>query len=189
MTRKVLGMGVVAALAALMVTGVAFGQPGGGAGGPGGGMGPGGGGFGGDFDPAEFQKRMDDMNRESLGATAEEWKVLGPKFNKVQTLSRSVNPSPMFGMRRGGMGGQGGQRRGGMGMFGGEPTALDKAREALNTALENTSATPEQLQAALKTFREAREKAKKELADAQADLKKALTVKQEVALVASGLLD
>lgn len=193
MARRTIGVGVVGALAALVIVSLATGQPGGGGGAAGGGGGGGGGGAGfggGNFDPAQFQQMMDDNNRQSMGATAEEWKVLGPKFNNVQTLTRSINGGGgmgMFGMRRGGAGGRGG--RGGMGMMGGEPTALDKARDTLYTALDNTSATPEQLQQALKTFRDAKDKAKKELATAQADLKKTLTVKQEVTLVAMGLLD
>jgi Spy/CpxP family protein refolding chaperone len=173
-----MGIGVVAALAVLMVVSLATGQPGAG----------GGGGFGGgNFDPEQMRQMMDQRYQENLGATAEEWKVVGPKFNAVQTLNRSINGGGMgigMGMGRGGTGGRGGM----MNLFG-EPTALDKARDSLYTVLDNTSATPEQIQAALKTFRDARDKAKKDMATAQADLKKVVTPKQEARLVGMGLLD
>jgi hypothetical protein len=167
--------------------------------------GPGGGGRGfgmGNFDPNQMQSMMDDNSRQTMGATVEEWKVLGPRFNKVQTLSRSINGGAQgilgsFGMGgRGGMamlGGMGG--RGGMGgissmltAFLGEPTALDKARDNLNAALGNPSATAE-LQAAMRAYREAKNKAKTELATAQAELKKICTVQQEATLIAMGMLE
>jgi hypothetical protein len=181
MVRRTIGIGVVAALAVLMVVGMATGQPGGGAGGPGGG-----GGFGGGMgDPAEMQQMMDQMNMERLGATEAQWKTVGPKFNAVQTLTRSIGG--------GGMGMMGG-RRGGMGMGGmpgAEPTAMDKARESLTTVLDNASATPEQIQGAVKAFRDARDKAKKDLVTAQADLKKAIgtDAKMEARLIGMGMLD
>ena len=192
MVRKAMGIGVIGALATLLVVSLAMAQPGGGAGaGGGGGRAGAGGGPGGGFggDPAQFQQRIDENNRQTLGATEEEWKVLGPKFTKVQNLNWQIGGggmAGMFGMRRGG--GPGGGMPGMAAMFGGE-SALTKARDSLYTALDNTSATPEQLQQALKTFRDARDKAKQELTAAQADLKKALTIKQEITLVAMGLLD
>lgn len=165
----------------------------------------GGAGFGpGNFDPAMIQQMMDDNSRQTLGATPEEWKVLGPRFNKVQTLSRSLNGGAtgmfgMFGMGRGGMG------RGGMGMPGGqggmgdamtrglaaimgEPTELDKARDNLYAILDKNSA-PAELQAAIKAFRGAKEKIRQALAAAQTDLRKICTVQQEATLMAMGLLD
>lgn len=206
MLRKATSIGVLGALATLMFVSLAAAQsqqaPAAPARGNQAGAAPaGGGGFApGNFDPTQIQQMMDDNSRQTLGATTEEWKILGPKFNKVQTLVRSINGGVtgmfgMFGMGRGGMGMPGGpggmgnaMTRGLAGIFG-EPTALDKARDGLNAALDSTSATPAELQAALTTFRQAREKARAELTSAQADLRKVLTVKQEVTLVAMGLLD
>jgi hypothetical protein len=186
-------MSAVVALAVLMVAGLAMAQPGGGpggpgGGGPGGGMGGMGGGMGG-FDPAEMQKMMDQRNMEQLGATDAQWKTVGPKFTAVQTAVRSINGGGgMGGMR--GMGGMGGGR-GGMGGMGGTQTDLDKARETLNTTLDDTAATPDKITAAVKAFRDAKEKAKKDLTSKQAELKTAIgnNAKMEARLIAMGMLD
>lgn len=59
----------------------------------------------------------------------------------------------------------------------------------LRTTLENSSASPEEIKTQLTAVRQAREKAKQDLAAAQADLKKILTVRQEAVLVEMGQLD
>jgi hypothetical protein len=192
MVRKAMGIGVVATLAALMVVSMATAQPGGGggAGGPGGGGGFGGGMGGGGFDPAQMQQMMDQRNMETLGATEAQWKTIGPKFNAVQTINRSLSAGGGMG-GRGGMGRMGGMGGMGGGMPGAQQTEMDKARESLNTTLDNASATPQQIQAAVKAFRDARDKAKKDLVTAQADLKKAIgdNAKMEARLVGMGMLD
>jgi len=174
--KKVLGMGVIVALAALMVVSLASAQPGGGGGGMGGGMGGGrgmgmGGGRGG-------------VTAETLGATAEEWKVLEAKVTKVQTLSQQL--------QGGGRGGRGGRGMGGEAAPAAPETDLSKARTALNALVgpEATGTpTPDQIKAALTAYRQARDKAKTELAAAQADLKKVVNAKQEAILVVRGMLD
>jgi hypothetical protein len=185
MARR-MGIGMVAAMAVLLAAGLAMAQPGGGGGGMGGGPGGGMGGGMGGFDPAEMQRMMDERNQEQLGATPEQWKAIGPKFNAVQTASRSLSSGGM-GMGRG-MGMGGGR---GMGGMGGQQTELDKAREALNTTLDDTAATPEKIQAAVKAFRTAKEAAKKDLTAKQAELKTAIgnNAKMEARLIAMGMLD
>jgi hypothetical protein len=163
--------------------------------------GPGAGGRGGmNFDPSQIQQMLDENSRQTLGASPDEWKVLGPKFNKVQTLARSISGGGlgMFGIATGGMGrmggagGMGGPMGGAMGRgltaLMGEPTALDKVRDNIYTALSNNS-SPADVQAAIKAFRETRDKMRKDLSEAQADLKKVCTVQQEATLIAMGLLD
>ena len=59
----------------------------------------------------------------------------------------------------------------------------------LRTTLENASASPEEIKTQLTAVRQAREKAKSDLAMAQADLKKILTVRQEAVLVEMGQLE
>ncbi len=155
-------------------------------------------GFGrGNFDPAQIQQMMDENNRQTLGATPEEWKVFGPRFTKVRNLSQSLNGGltglmGMFGVGRGGLGRGGMAMAGGMGdmvtRLMGEPTELDKARDKLNAALQNPSATTE-LQAAMKAFRSTKEKLKQELSAAQGELRKICTPQQEATLMAMGLLD
>ncbi len=190
MVRKTLGIGVVGALAALMVVSLAMAQPGGGGGGgrggPGGGMG-GGGGFGGGMgggrgmmDPSARA----DNTLEQLNITGDAAKAIKPKLEKVFQLQQQV-ATPR--------GGRGGRMGGGMGGPGGgaaaPETEVSKARAALQTAVENTSAKPEDITKALTAYRAARQKAQAELTAAQADLKKVLTPAQEAQLVLQGVLE
>ena len=64
--------------------------------------------------PEEMRQRSLDMLKEALGASDEEWKVLGPRVEKVQTLSRQVRTGGMMGMfgMFGGQGQGGGQGKG-----------------------------------------------------------------------------
>lgn len=205
MLRKAVGLSVVGGIVALAIASLAVGQPQGMGGGPG----------RGNFDPERMQQMMEERLQEQLGATDEEWKVLGPRVMKVMTLSRQSRGmggmGRMFmGRRRGqddrpdaqngrggGQGGRAGRQgapdnadRGGprRGMFG-EPTPVDLAAEQLQTTLENPSASPEDIKSKLTALRTAREKAKQELAKAQKDLREVLTLRQEAELVVMGMLD
>jgi len=201
MLRKVVGVGIVGCVIALAMASVSVGQP---QRGPGGGR-PG-------FDPERMRQMMEERLQEQLGATSEEWKVIGPRLTKVMTLSRQTRGGAglarMFMGRRGGPGAPGGrgeaqgrpgarggtqgtrggdrpQRRGPLG----EPSAVDRAAEALQTTLANASATPDEIKSKLTALRAAREKAKQELAKAQQDLRQVLTLRQEAQLVVMGMLD
>ncbi len=206
MLRKIVGISVAGCVLALMVANLSVAQP----------QGPGGGRRGGgNFDPERMQQMMQERMRDQLGATEEEWKVLGPRVMKVMQLNRqSRGGMGMMGMGgRRGMGGPGGpggpgeqqgdnnNRRGNNrgnqgdrpqrprgGMLG-EPSPVDTAAEALQTTLENASATPEEIKSKLTALRTAKEKAKQELAVAQKDLREVLTLRQEAQLVVMGLLD
>lgn len=197
MQRRMVKIGVVACVLGLMVAGLSIAQQGGGQGG--GRRGGQGGGPGG-FDPAQMRQRMAERMKEMLGADDQAWKVLEPRLMKVMELNRQANAGGrgmMFGMfGRGGPGGrgpggdQGGPQadRRGRGPQG-EQTALEKAMAQLRTTLENQSATPEEIKTQLTAVRSAREKARQELAVAQQDLKKILTVRQEATLVEMGMLE
>jgi hypothetical protein len=138
----------------------------------------------GNFDPAQFRQRFEDNVKEQLGATDDEWKVIQPKLTKV------------FDARRASMGGM-------RGMFGrnrdrgGDTSATDNtnrspleiAQRELQQVLDNKDATADQIAAKLKALREARDKAKQELASAQKDLKEILTPRQEAVLVNMSMLD
>jgi len=157
------------------------------------------GGPGGRGDPAAMQARMDqfrqqmsDRMRESFGATEEEWKIIQPRIEKVQTLARQSRGGggmgAMFGNRGGGPGGKdkGGNR-------GGPPSdrpqsEVDKKVEVLQKVLENKEAKAEEIKAALAGVLEARAAAKKELDVAQDELRKVLTVRQEGQGVVMGIL-
>lgn len=202
--RKTIWGVTAAVIVGLLLAGQSLSQPrqrggnqGPGAGGPQGMQGPG----GRQFDPTRMREMMEQRMREQLGATEQEWKVLGPRVMKVSELNRQVSGfgrgfgGPGFGGRRGGpMGGpQGGPQGGRQGNRAGAPqrelTEVEKASEQLQTTLENTAATSEQIKAQLTTLRAAKEKTKQELAVAQQELRKVVTVRQEAQLVLMGLLD
>ena len=59
----------------------------------------------------------------------------------------------------------------------------------LRTALEDKNAAPETIAKKLSALREVREKARKDVADAQKDLKEVLTQRQEAVLVINQMLE
>ena len=62
------------------------------------------------FDPERMRQMMEQRMKEQLGATDQEWKVLGPRVMKVSELNRQISGfgrggmfgGRMFGGRRGG---------------------------------------------------------------------------------------
>ncbi len=154
-------------------------------GGPGGRGGPGG------FDPARMQQMMADRMKDQLGASDDEWKIIGPRLTKVMTLSRQSRGGGMMGMMgmfsgrgRGGPGGGRGGDRGGD--RGGRPdrelTGVAKVTSELRTLLDGNPSA-DQIKAKLTALRQAREKSKQDLAKAQQSLKQVLSLKQEAQLV------
>jgi hypothetical protein len=163
------------------------------------------------FDPERMRQMMEQRLREMLGATEQEWVVLGPRVMKVQELSRQVGgrgmmggPGGMMGGPRGMMGGPGGMQGGRRGQQGGpggnqpggrfgaqdrELSAVEKAQQELQTLLQNTEATPESIKQGLTRLRSAKETAKQNLAKAQQELRKVLTVRQEALCVLMAMLD
>ncbi|HEV2296169.1 MAG TPA: hypothetical protein VGR35_20160 [Tepidisphaeraceae bacterium] len=144
-----------------------------GRGGPGG---PGG------FDPAAMRQRMMDSIKEQMGVTdEEEWKVIQAKLEPVMTKSMEARAGGIAGMFRGrGRGGDDDDR---------QRSAVESASRDLRNVLENKSASEEEIKAKLTAFREAREKARAELAAAQKELKEILMPRQEAVLVQYGLID
>ena len=195
MKKKVVLVGIVAGILALMVGGLSFAQPGQrGQGGPGQ-RGPG---QRGNFDPERIRQMMSQRLKEQLGADDAAWKVMEPRLMKVMELNRQVSGgfgrTSMFGGGFAGSGQRGGdtQRPGGtrgpLGPTGREQTAIEKASVQLRTLLEDESSSAEQIKNQLQALRTAREKAKQELATAQQELRQILTMRQEAQLVLMGLL-
>jgi len=146
----------------------------------------------GNFDPAQMRERMMNRIKEQLGASDDEWKAIQPKVEKVMTAQRESRGGG-FGFGGGG-GGRGGPGGGGGGGGGGgadqaPTTAVGKASADLRTTLESKDAAPETIAKKLATLREARDKARKDVADAQKDLKEILTQRQEAVLVINGMLE
>ncbi len=137
----------------------------------------------------EFRQRMEERLKTSLKATNEEWAVIQPLMEKVQSKQREA-----MGGRFGGF--PGGRRGGGEASAdkpgaGGEHAMRGGSAEsqALRTTLENESASPDEIKAKLAAVREQRKKAADELTQARADLSKVLTVRQEAVLVSAGILE
>jgi hypothetical protein len=153
----------------------------------------------GQFDPAQMNQWMMQRMKEQLGATDDEWAVIEPRLEKVQTLARDARSGGMGGMfGRGQFGGPGGGRGQPGGAApqppqGAQPTApqsaVSKAAEDLRTTLGDQNSTVAQVKEKLTAYRAEREKAREELSKAQEDLRSVLSVKQEAQLVLMGSLD
>ena len=142
------------------------------------------------FDPAQFQQRRLERIKEQMEITDDsEWKALEPLVQKVmdaRMASMAGMGRAMFGGRRGGgNGGNGGdqaqgQRRGPFGAPSPEAEALQKAIDA--------KAPKAEIKAALAKFVEARKAKEAELQQAQEELRKVLTTRQEAIATLDGLL-
>ena len=157
-------------------------------GGNGGGGGGGGGGRFRNMDRAQMQQMMMDRVRQDLNFTNDtEWNAVQPLIQKVTDARRDVGfgggMGRMFGRNRGGNGGPGGGP-GGPGGFGPQPSP---EAEALQSAIDG-NAPSGQIKEALAKY-EASQKAKQaKLVQAQEDLRKVLTPKQEAQATLLGLL-
>jgi Spy/CpxP family protein refolding chaperone len=133
----------------------------------------------GNFDPAEFQKRMLERTKETLEITDDtEWKALEPLITKVGEARLAVG----FG-RGGGRGGRGGQGGGGGG-FGGQPNPTAESLQKVIDAKASNAET----KAALDKFVADRKAKQADLEKAQSALRKVLTPRQEAIATLNGLL-
>jgi hypothetical protein len=153
--------------------------------------GPGGGGRQGrgNFDPAQMQQARMEQLKTALEVTDDaEWKAMQPLVQKVSDLRRDIMFSGMGrGMGRGPRGGdnaqpadQGQQRRG----FGGAPSP---EADALQKAIESKASKAE-IKAALDKYVASRKAKQAALEQAQTDLRKVLTSRQEAIATLNGLL-
>ena len=134
---------------------------------------------------------MMDQLKTALGASDDEFAAIQPKILAVMQDQRDANPRTFGMFGRGGPGGPGGGGRFGGGYYGPttEPSVVQTALQDLQTTLDDQNASPDAIKAKLDTLRQARTKARQDLAVAQADLKSVLTQRQEAILVLRGLLD
>ncbi len=152
--------------------------------------GPGGPGGRGNFDPAQMQQRMMDNIKEQLGYTNDtEWNAIQPMIQKVMDARRDVGfgggMGRMFRGRNRNNGDQAGanNRRGGM--FGGTPSP---EAEALQKAIDDNAPTA-QVKAMLAKYKASQKAKQDKLVQAQENLRKVLTVKQEAQATLLGLLE
>lgn len=151
------------------------------------------------FDPEQMRAFMQERMREMLGASEEEWQIIGPRLEKVQTLQMQsrAGGGMMFGRGPGGPGGPGQgpgagdnggrgdrQNRRGGGMWG-EP--MPEAT-ALQELLQSEDAKADDIKAKLQALRAAKARNEAELKKAQAALAEVLTLRQEAQLVLMGTL-
>ncbi len=136
----------------------------------------------GQFDRTRMREMMAERLQQALGCTSEEWKVIGPRVEKVTELRM---PPRM----RGGMMGRRG-RRGGAGQEGrpgGPPPPKEVAD--LTKALDSEDTPKADIEAKLKAFRTAAKKREEALKKARSELREVLTLRQEARLVLMGILD
>jgi hypothetical protein len=158
-----------------------------------------------------FRQRMNERIKEELKASDDEWTVIQPLLEKVQTAQmatmtgrfgfgggRRIRVSGTSGGNPGGDSASasaspnGGGNGGGNGRNGGEnrparPTSPEA--EALKAALASDGTPTDEIKIKLQALRDARKKAQDNLEQAREDLKKVLTLRQEATLVQMGLLD
>lgn len=146
----------------------------------------------GNRDPEQMRQRMEQFRQQAaerlktaLGVTDDEWKVLQPKIEKVTQLSMQVRVGGMMGM----MGRRGNRIPRPDSNSSATSNEVQQKLQALQTLLENKDASPNEIKAAVTSYRDARTKAKDELQKAQKELQELLTVRQEAQLVAYGLLE
>jgi hypothetical protein len=141
----------------------------------------------GNFDPAQFRAQMEARMKEQLGVNDDEWKVLQPKLEKVNTARNETRGGGFGGFGRNRGGNNGGGNNGGTSD---QPqSAVSKASSELRATLEKKDAPADEINAKLAALREARAKAKADLEAAQKELKEVLTARQEAVLVSMGTLE
>jgi hypothetical protein len=149
-----------------------------------------------------FRQRMNDRIKAELKASDDEWAVIQPLLEKVQT-AQMATMTGRFGFGGGRHGGRGPGGPGGSpgadgaspspnGGNGGEnrpPRPTSPEADALKAALASDATSSDEIKTKLQALRDARKKAQDNLEDARENLKKVLTLRQEATLVQMGLLD
>jgi hypothetical protein len=122
--------------------------------------------------------------KQILNATDEEWTVLLPKFEKIAEVTAELGPEA-----QGGAAGSGGRGMAGMAaMMTDTNSPVMKALNALRAELANKDSTNQRITARLQEYREARDKARKELERAQENLRSVITLRQESSFVTMGVM-
>lgn len=139
----------------------------------------------------QFRTRMNEFMKTQLKVTDEEWAIIQPLLEKVQTKQRDamVGRFGFFGGRRNGGNNGGGDRAG-------RPERPERPErpatpeiDALKAALEAENSSPAEIKTKLEAVRALRKKAVAELEQAREELRKVLTQRQEATLVMVGILE
>jgi len=140
------------------------------------------GGRAGGWDPAQMRQRMEARMKEALGVADDEWEVLQPKIEGIQTLSGQLRGSRFRGM----FSGRGGSRATESAR---ELTEIETKQQELQALLDGTDTKPQGIRKKLAELRDARAKVTQELAKAREDLRQVVTIRQEAVLVLMGTLE
>ena len=143
----------------------------------------------GNFDPAQFQQRMLDNVKERLAFTNDaEWTAVQPLVQKVMDLRRDTVVNMFSFGRRAPRGGDNAAqnndqstRRSAFGQPSPEAEALQKALDS--------NAPTDQIKAAAEKCRAAQKDKQAKLTEAQENLRKVLTVRQEAQAALMGLVN
>ena len=130
-----------------------------------------------------FRQRMNEFLKKSLKVSDEEWSVIQPLLEKVQTKQRDLmrGRSGFMGNRRGAAANENRSA---------PPERAGSAEaQALRAALENEGSSPADIKAKLEAVRASRKKAADELEQAREELRRVLTQRQEATLVLVGILE
>jgi len=128
----------------------------------------------------QFRQRMNEFLKTALKASDDEWSIIQPLLEKVQTKQRETIMG-RFNFP--------GSRRGGGDRSGRPDRPASPEADALKAALEAEGTLPADIKARLEAVRAARKKALAELDQAREDLRKVLTQRQEATLVMVGILE
>ena len=128
----------------------------------------------------QFRQKMNEFLKTALKASDEEWSIIQPLLEKVQTNQRETMMG-RFNLPGG--------RRGGGDRAGRPERPASPEVDALKAALEAEGASPADIKTRLEAVRAARKKALAELDQAREDLRKVLTQRQEATLVMVGILE
>jgi len=129
----------------------------------------------------QFRQRMNEFLKTSLKVSDEEWAVILPLLEKVQSKQREALTGRFSALGGGRRGGQPGANR--------PERPASPETDALKAALESESTSPADIKAKLEAVRAARKKAEAELDQAREELRKVLTQRQEATLVMVGILE
>jgi hypothetical protein len=151
------------------------------------------------FTLAEFRRIMLMQVQQRIGATAEQVEALRPELEEVLAAHGELGDGPFAPVttpRQTGRDGRvgldwrrvGGAGRPGVPVLGAPQPAVVKAEVDLRQALES-DASDDDLTARLAVLRDARARARAQMAEAQEKLKAAVTPKQEAEFVLMGLID
>jgi len=140
------------------------------------------------FSPAQLQQLQD-----TLQVSDNEWRVILPKIEKIESLRRATQSS-----RQAGRGRRGGQQSAPVPQTDSpvpsnaespEIVDLQKASQQLQDAINNKETSREDLKTRIAALREARARVQAELVKTQDEVRDMLTARQEAVLVTRGLLN